>query len=107
MSMELSPSARTLYTGAATGNGTWQDSGQWNVPYSITFLGTFGTDNFQVMVSNADPKPADATDGVAYGAAITAQGKVAATETYKWVKVKKTAGTADILVQAFAQFMIG
>ena len=37
MSMELSPSARTLYTGAATGNGTWQDSGQWNVPYSITF----------------------------------------------------------------------
>lgn len=106
MSAELAPAARTLYTGAATGSGTWVDMGQWNLPAGITFLGTFGTDSFQIMVSNADPKPLDATDGIAYGAAVTAQGKVALTETYKWVKVKKTAGTADILVQAFAQVMI-
>ena len=70
-------------------------------------MGTFGTDSFQVMVSNTDPKPLDATDGVNYGAAVTAQGKVAVTESYKWIKVKKTAGTAAILVEAFAQFMIG
>lgn len=106
MSGELAPASRTLYTGAATGNGTWVDCGQWNFPYSLTFLGTFGTDSFQIMVSNADPKPADATDGISFGAAVTAQGKVAVTESYKWIKVKKTAGTANILVQAFAQLML-
>lgn len=107
MAMELAPAARILFNTGPTGNGVWQDCGQWNVPFSICFVGTFGTDSFQVMVSNTDPKPADATDGVVYGAAVAAQGKVAVTETYKWIKVKKTAGSAVILVQAFSQFMIG
>ena len=107
MAMELAPAGRILFNTGPTGNGVWQDCGQWNVPFSITFLGTFATDSFQVMVSNTDPKPADATDGTPYGAAVVAAGKVAVTESYKWIKVKKTAGTAVILVEAFAQFLIG
>lgn len=107
MSSELAPAARILYSGTATGNGVWQDAGQWNVPFSICFTGTFGTDSFTIMVSNTDPKPADATDGTPFGAAVAAAGKVAVTESYKWIKVKKTAGTAAILVEAFAQFLIG
>lgn len=96
-----------LYSATATGNGTWIYAGQFNVPLSILFEGTFGTDSFQIMVKNDDTIPADATDGVNYGAAVTVVGFKAVTETYKWIKVKKTAGTAAITVTLFAQLVHG
>lgn len=107
MSMELAPIARTLFSATAVGDGVWQDAGQWRAPYSVLFTGTFGTDSLLLCVSNDDTKPADNTHGFPYAAAVTASGKIAVTETYKWVKVRKTAGTAAIQAQAFAQFMPG
>lgn len=96
-----------LFSGTATGNGTWMDAGQFNAPWSIVFTGTFGTDSLQVNVSNANPKPADTNHGVPFGSAVTAEGKVAITESYKWVKVRKTAGTADIRAEGHVQLMHG
>lgn len=98
MAQELAPQTRILYNVAATGNGNWIDVGQFNVPYSILFPAPFGTDRFQVMVSNTDPKPLDATDGVNYGALVAASGKVVITETYKWLKVKKTVASGISIV---------
>lgn len=88
--------SRVLYSATATGDGTWIESSYFTFPCSITFEGTFGTDSLQVCVSNAPVKPADATHGVAYSTAVTAVGVKAITEFYRWIKVRKTAGTAAI-----------
>ncbi len=96
-----------LFSGAATGNGTWFAADQFNIPVSILFEGTFAADSFTIMVKNDDVRPLDATDGVAYGAAVTAVGKVAITEAYRWIKAKKTAGTGAITVTLFSQLLPG
>ena len=96
-----------MFSGTATGDGVWKDVGQFNAPWSVVFTGTFGTDSLEVRVSNANPKPADNTHGVIFGAAVVAEGKVVVTDSYKWAKVRKTAGTANIVAAAHAQLLHG
>ena len=89
--------------GAATSNGAWVDASQFEIPWSIHFAGTGAGDTCEIRVSNAIVQPADASHEALLGTAVaTDQQTRQVAETYRWVKVRKTAATiaTTVIMQA-------
>jgi hypothetical protein len=108
----LTPQCVALNSGFAVdanGDGAWYYIGRWRPPFSVLATGIVSGDVVQIWVSDNDantPPSAYTTAAGAFqlGADITAVGKVAVTETYSWISVRKTAhaGGGAVVVRAAA-----
>lgn len=91
--------------GAATSNGSWVDATQYEIPYSIHFQGTGVGDTCEIRVSNDRTQPPDTDHDALFGTAVnTDQKTVSITETYRWIKVRKTAATGATTADLQAHF---
>lgn len=82
----------------------WFDAGAFVAPISLTIQGMVATDVVQIYVSNANAM--GATDvGTKYGADITADGKAVISESYRWIRIARSAiaGSGIVNVGMFAQ----
>lgn len=80
---------------SAASDGVWVEIPAWfNVRSywcDITAEGS-GSPKVDIMVSNAQTKPSNATDGAIVRSLTVATNVGGATEAYRWVKAKKTVG---------------
>ncbi len=91
-------------TGTNTSNGTWIACDEFEVPFSLHFVGTAAGDPCEIRVSNNPVQPLDTAHEALFGAAVaTDQVTKSITEPYKWIKVRKTAATQGTSVYMLAQ----
>jgi hypothetical protein len=84
---------------SATSSGVWVEvPARYNIrSFHSTALEEGAADaTVDIMVSNAATKPTDVTDDVITQTLNTTTQGATKTEAYRWVKAKKTAGTAPV-----------
>ena len=95
---------RRLYTFTGASNGTWFPAQNYEIAYTLHFVGSGAGDTCEVRVSNAVAQPADASHESLFGAAVaTDQAMVSVDKPFQWMKVRKTAHTQTTTVDICAQ----
>jgi hypothetical protein len=94
MSTVIGVGSQNLYSDNGTTTGNWIDVSELEVPYTVFIRASGAGDTYQLMGSNEDPQPANATDGALVGSAInTALSLTTISAPLKWLKAKKTASS--------------
>jgi hypothetical protein len=89
-------------TGLPPNTTGWMDCSGYAAPLSVTIEGAAAGDAIEIRVSNNPIKPSDDNQGVLYGSAVVATGKVEILSPYRWIRINRsTAAGSPAIVSAW------
>ncbi len=89
-------------TGLAPNTTGWMDGSGWAAPLSVTVEGAAAGDAIEIRVSNSPTQPDPTNQGVLYGSAVVATGKVEILAPYRWIRLNRsTAAGTPAIVSAY------